>query len=93
MQKTVTGRHVCLNNNCAQITYKKTYQWVYTLREPVVKGDILLAATKNGYSPIVVDGISYNTGMEALYPLREIKKKLLDWDKVKWENEKMEFMN
>lgn len=84
LRKIVTGRHIRLNDTHARISCSKTYQWIYTLRAPVVKGDILLAATKKGYSPIVVDNIFYNTGRETLYPLREIKEKLVEWDRVGW---------
>lgn len=83
--KTVAGRHVYLKNGITKICSRKVYQWIYSLRTPVVKGDILLAKTKIGYSPMVVDNISYMTGTEFLRAPRRIKKKLADWDQVQWE--------
>lgn len=42
----------------------KRYIWIYSLREPVVPGDILMANTKTGADFICVHRIEYTAGRE-----------------------------
>lgn len=74
LKKTVRGRHILRNNDTWRIKSNKSYIWNYTLKNPVVPGDILKADTKNGPQFICVDGIDYVTGKEFSEGYRNVKK-------------------
>lgn len=48
LRKIVKGRHVELSGGTWRKKGSRRYIWIYSLREPVVPGDILLANTKRG---------------------------------------------
>ena len=57
LRKIVKGRHVVLSNGKWKKKSNKRYIWIYTLKKPVVPGDILLVNTKKGRAYICVDRI------------------------------------
>lgn len=64
LRKVVRGRHVSWNKDTWIIKSEKIYTWNYTLKNPVVPGDILQVRTKKGQAFIFVDRIDYVTGKE-----------------------------
>ena len=72
--KVVRGRHVRRDEDTWKIKSNKCYSWNYTLRAPVVPGDILKAHTKKGHAFICVDRIDYVTGKEFCEEHRKIGK-------------------
>ena len=64
LRKIVKGRHAVLSNGKWKQKSNKRYTWIYTLKKPVVPGDILLVNTKKGRAYICVDRIEYTAGQE-----------------------------
>lgn len=62
LRKTVRGRHVEFIDGKWRIKSEKRYIWIYTLKAPVVPGDILLVNTKRGVELMCVDRVDYITG-------------------------------
>ncbi len=62
LRKIVKGRHVVFSDGKWRQKSNKRYIWIYTLKEPVVPGDILLVNTKKGRAYICVDRIEYVAG-------------------------------
>lgn len=74
LYKTVAGRHVALSEGKWIVKNDKRYRWIYTLRNPVVPGDVLLADTKEGSGFMCVDAIDYVTGREFCGEYKKIRK-------------------
>ena len=64
LRKIVKGRHVKFSDGKWRRTNDKQYTWIYTLKAPVVPGDILLVDTNVGTAFISVDRIDYIAGYE-----------------------------
>ncbi len=62
LRKIVKGMHVKFSDGKWRKTSRKRYIWSYTLKTPVVPGDILMVNTKNGKAFICVDKIEYAAG-------------------------------
>ena len=74
LRKIVKGRHVVLSNGKWLQKSNKRYTWIYTLKKPVVPGDILLVNTKKGRTYICVDRIEYTAGQEFCLRYNTVKK-------------------
>ena len=74
LRKIVKGRHVVLSNGKWKQKSNKRYTWIYTLKKPVVPGDILLVNTKKGRAYIRVDRIEYTAGQEFCLRYNTVKK-------------------
>lgn len=74
LRKIVKGRHVVLSNGKWKQKSNKRYTWIYTLKKPVVPGDILLVNTKKGRAYICVDRIEYTAGKEFCLRYNTVKK-------------------
>lgn len=64
VRKIVRGRHVRQAQGLWEIKNDNRYIWNYTLRDPVIPGDILKVCTEKGSKFICVDKIDYVTGKE-----------------------------
>ena len=64
LRKTVEGQHVLRDGNSWKVKSDKSYIWNYTLKNPVIPGDILKVKTKKGQAFICVNKIDYVTGKE-----------------------------
>lgn len=64
LKKIVRGRHVLWDEGKWKVKNNHYYTWNYTLKHPVVPGDILRAKAKRGQPLICVDQIAYVTGKE-----------------------------
>lgn len=62
LRKIVKGKHVVFSDGKWREKSSKRYSWIYTLKKPVVPGDILLVNTKRGTDFIYVDKIDYVAG-------------------------------
>ena len=62
MRKIVKGIHVKFSDGNWRKKGNKRYVWIYTLKEPVIPGDILLVKTKRGTDFICVESINYVAG-------------------------------
>ena len=62
LRKVVIGSHIKFSDGKWRKTSRKRYIWSYTLKTPVVPGDILMVNTKNGKAFICVDKIEYAAG-------------------------------
>ena len=62
LRKIVGGMHVKFSDVKWRKTGRKRYIWIYTLKSPVVPGDILMVNTKKGKAFICVDKIDYAAG-------------------------------
>ena len=58
MRKIVKGIHVKFSDGNWRKKGNKRYVWIYTLKEPVIPGDILLVKTKRGTDFICVESIN-----------------------------------
>ena len=74
LRKIVKGRHVVLSNGKWKKKSNKRYIWIYTLKKPVVPGDILLVNTKKGRAYICVDRIEYAAGQGFCSRYNTVKK-------------------
>lgn len=74
VRKIVQGRHVARQDDEKwKIISDKFYSWVYTLRKPVVPGDILQVWTKKGLAHMQVDSVHYVTGKEFCSEYRRVR--------------------
>ena len=64
LRKIVRGQHVLRDGNSWKVKSSKSYLWNYTLKNPVILGDILKVKTKKGQAFICVNNIDYVTGRE-----------------------------
>ena len=64
VKKVVRGRHVVAKDEKWKIANDKFYSWVYTLRKPVIPGDVLQVWTAKGLAYMQVEDICYVTGKE-----------------------------
>lgn len=62
LRKIVRGFHVKFSDGKWRKKSRKRYIWIYTLKAPVVPGDILMVNTKTGKDFICVDKIEYVAG-------------------------------
>lgn len=76
VRKLVCGRHVLFHEKEWKYTSDKFYRWVYTLKEPVIPGDILQVRTKYGPAYMCVKRIEYATGREFCREHLTVKKHL-----------------
>ena len=75
-RKLVCGRHVRFDENEWKFISDKSYRWVYTLKKPVVPGDILQVRTKYGLAYMCVERIEYVTGREFCREYSKVKRHL-----------------
>ncbi|MDO4471525.1 MAG: DUF5839 family protein, partial [Bacillota bacterium] len=62
LRKIVKGMHVKFSDGKWRKKGRKQYIWSYTLKVPVVPGDILMVNTKAGKAFVCVDKIEYAAG-------------------------------
>lgn len=78
VSKLVIGHHV--EYDAAQKTYvmktSKRYTWVYTIREAVVPGDILLVRTSKGNAYMQVEKITNIAGKKAIRRYKKVKRNI-----------------
>ena len=74
LRKIVKGMHVVFSNGKWRQKSNKRYIWIYTLKKPVVPGDILLVNTKRGKACICVDRIEYVAGQGFCSKYNTVKK-------------------
>ena len=76
--KLVIGHHV--EYDAEQKTYvmknDKRYAWVYTIREAVVPGDILLVRTSKGYAYMQVEKITNIAGKKTIKRYKKVKRNI-----------------
>ena len=73
IRKIVLGRHVRKVIDGYQIKCNKVFVWIYNIKDPVVKGDLLQVHTRKGLDYIVVDSVSYVTGNEQCFKYNKVK--------------------
>lgn len=78
VRKTVRGQHVEPDGDVWKIQTEKRYSWFYTLRAPVIPGDILKVPTGKGWRYMRVDHIGYTTGEEFCREHRRVRKHMKD---------------
>lgn len=80
LKKTVRGQHITGVGDSWKVKSRKIYTWNYSLKSPVVPGDILKVETKNGQGFICVRDIAYITGKsfckEHRNVIKHMKKRL-----------------
>lgn len=64
LRKVVKGRHAVQDGETWRIKNGRRYSWTYSLKAPVVPGDILKVRTKKGQMYMCVEQITYVTGEE-----------------------------
>lgn len=64
LRKVVKGRHAVQDGGTWRIKKGRRYSWTYSLKAPVVPGDILKVRTKKGQMYMCVEQIAYVTGEE-----------------------------
>lgn len=74
LRKIVKGRHVVLSDGKWKLKSKKRYIWIYTLKNPVVPGDVLVVNTKKGRAYICVDIMEYTAGKGFCSRYNTVKK-------------------
>lgn len=74
LRKIVKGRHVVFSNGKWKKKSNKRYIWIYSLKKPIVLGDILLVNTKKGRAYICVDRIEYTAGKGFCSRYNTVKK-------------------
>ena len=74
LRKIVKGRHVELSGGAWRKKGSRSYIWIYSLRKPVVPGDILLVNTKRGADFICVDKVDYAAGKEFCSRYKKVQK-------------------
>lgn len=73
VKKVVRGRHVTAKDEKWKIANDKFYSWVYTLRKPVVPGDVLQVWTEKGLAYMQVEDICYVTGKEFCSQYKKVR--------------------
>ena len=74
LRKIVKGRHVEFVDGRWRKKSDKRYIWIYTLKAPVVPGDILLVNTRTGVDFICTDRIDYIAGHEFCSKYKKVRK-------------------
>lgn len=74
LRKIVCGHHVEFLDGKWKKKSSKQYVWIYTLKEPVIPGDILLANARKGTDYMCVDGIDYISGHEFCAQYKKVRK-------------------
>ena len=74
LRKIVKGMHVELSDGKWRKKSERRYTWIYTLKEPVVPGDILLVNTKRGTDFICVHKIDYISGCQFCSKYKKVRK-------------------
>ena len=74
LKKIVKGQHVLRDGDTWKVKSDKIYIWNYTLKSPVVPGDILKVQTQKGKTFICVRKIEYITGKEFCQEHRNVIK-------------------
>lgn len=74
LRKIVKGQHILRDGDTWKVKNDKIYIWNYTLKSPVVPGDILKVQTKKGQKFICVRKIEYVTGKEFCREHRNVIK-------------------
>lgn len=74
LRKVVRGKHVEFSGEKWRKKSDKRYNWIYTLKAPVVPGDILLVNTKMGADFICVDRIDYIAGHKFCSQYKKVRK-------------------
>lgn len=74
LKKIVRGQHILKVEDTWKIKSDKIYVWNYSLRSPVVPGDILRVQAKSGQALICVRQIDYVTGEEFCREHRNVVK-------------------
>lgn len=74
LRKRVKGRHAEFAGGKWRKKGDKHYTWIYTLKAPVVPGDILLVDTSAGPDFICVDRIDYIAGTDFYSKYKKVKK-------------------
>ena len=74
LRKVIKGQHVLRDGDTWKVKSIKGYIWNYTLKNPVVPGDILKVKTKRGQAFICVRKIDYLTGKEFCEEHRNVIK-------------------
>lgn len=74
LRKIVTGRHVEFVDGRWRKKSDKRYVWIYTLKAPVVPGDILFVNTRAGVEFICTDRIDYIAGHEFCSKYKKVRK-------------------
>lgn len=74
LRKVVKGQHVFRDGDIWKPKNNKIYIWNYTLKSPVVPGDILKVQTRKGQAFICVRQIDYITGEEFCKKHRNVLK-------------------
>lgn len=64
LTKIVRGRHISREGDAWKIKSDKIYTWNYSLKAPVVPGDILKVQTQKGKAFMGVDEVHYLTGKD-----------------------------
>lgn len=72
LRKIVRGQHVFRDGNIWKVKSNKIYTWNYSLKNPVVPGDILAVRTQKGREFMCVREIHYITGKEFCREHREV---------------------
>ncbi len=76
-RKVVCGRHVKFEEGEWRIKSDKFYNWIYTLKEPVVPGDILQVETSQGLAYMLVEKVGYLTGKEFCNEHKKVREHIL----------------
>lgn len=74
LKKIVVGQHVSKDGDTWKVKGDRLYRWKYTLKSPVVPGDILKVRTKKGRAFIYVRSIEYAAGNEFCKEHRNVIK-------------------
>lgn len=74
LRKIVKGSHVEFSDGKWRKKGDKQYIWIYTLKAPVVPGDILLVNTGKGPDFMCVGRIDYITGSDFCSKYRKVEK-------------------
>ena len=76
--KLVIGHHVKYDKEQKMYVMKsdKRYAWVYTIREAVVPGDVLLVRTSKGYAYMQVDKITNIAGKKTIKKHKKVKRNI-----------------
>ncbi len=74
LRKIVKGMHVELSGGKWRRKSERRYTWIYTLKVPVVPGDILLVNTKRGTDFMCVHKIDYISGCQFCSKYKKVRK-------------------
>lgn len=74
LRKIVKGMHVEFSDGKWRKKSDRRYIWIYTLKEPVVPGDILLVNTRKGADFVCVDRVDYAAGNGFCSKYKRVRK-------------------